>query len=160
MTDGFDRFSRRAAIMKAPTESPVLHVCSRGLAPVIQIVGLYVFFHGHYSPGGGFQGGVLLASSMLLLRLCMGMKPSQAILATKLGTVLSGIGVLIYFATGVLCLIGGGNFLDYGAMPIPGLHAEMLRYYGIMFIELGVIIAVSSTLVAIYDDLVEHHARV
>jgi multicomponent Na+:H+ antiporter subunit B len=157
MTD-FESFSHRAAIIKSPTESPILHVCSRGLAPVIQIVGLYVFFHGHYSPGGGFQGGVLLAASMLLLRLCMGMQPTQLVLATKLGTVLSGIGVLVFFGTGVFCVLGGGNFLDYGELPIAGLHAEMLRYYGIMIIELGVIIAVASTLVAIYDDLVEYHA--
>jgi multicomponent Na+:H+ antiporter subunit B len=158
MNDDQLRFSQKAAIIKSPSESPVLHVCARGLAPVIQIVGLYVFFHGHYSPGGGFQGGVLLASSLLLLRLCIGMSPSQAVLATKLGTVLSGIGVLVFFGTGVFCLIGGGNFLDYGELPIPGLSAAMLRYYGIMIIELGVIITVASTLVAIYDDLVEYHA--
>lgn len=151
-------FARLAAQMKSPSESPILHVCSRGLAPVIQIVGLYVFFHGHYSPGGGFQGGVLLTSSILLLRLCMGMQSSQAVFNTKIGTVLSGIGVLIYFGTGVLCLIGGGNFLDYGAMPLSWLDGAMLRYYGILFIEVGVVLAVSTTLIAIYDDMVEHHA--
>jgi multicomponent Na+:H+ antiporter subunit B len=158
MSEDFDSFSHRAAIIKSPTESPILHVCSRALAPVIQIVGLYVFFHGHYSPGGGFQGGVLLAASLLLLRLCMGMRTSQAVLATKFGTVLSGLGVLIFFGTGVLSMLGGGNFLDYGQMPLPWLHGSMLRYYGIMYIEFGVVLAVASTLVAIYDDLVEYHA--
>jgi multicomponent Na+:H+ antiporter subunit B len=53
--------------MKAPTESPIIHLASRGIAPVILIIGLYVFFHGHYSPGGGFQGGVLMAAAILLL---------------------------------------------------------------------------------------------
>jgi multicomponent Na+:H+ antiporter subunit B len=158
MTYNVTSFSRLAAQMKSPSESPILHVCSRGLAPVIQIVGLYVFFHGHYSPGGGFQGGVLLTASILLLRLCMGMYPTQTVFHTKIGTVLSGIGVLIYFGTGVLCMIGGGNFLDYGAMPLPWLDGAMLRYYGILFIEVGVVIAVATTLVAIYDDMVEHHA--
>jgi multicomponent Na+:H+ antiporter subunit B len=158
MTDDFTMFAKRAQLIKSPSESPVLHVCSRGLAPVIQIVGLYVFFHGHYSPGGGFQGGVLLTASLLLLRLCMGMQPSQAVFATKIGTLLSGIGVIIYFATGLLCMAGGGNFLDYGAMPLAWLDGAMLRYYGILFIEVGVVIAVATTLVAIYDDMVEHHA--
>jgi multicomponent Na+:H+ antiporter subunit B len=138
--------------MKAPTESPIIHVASRGLSPVILLIGLYVFFHGHYSPGGGFQGGVLLAAGILLLRLALGISFSQAILPTWITLRLSAIGALIFAGTGVLTVLYGGNFLDYHFLPMP-LEPEYLRYYGILLIEVGVTITVMTTLVSIYDDL-------
>ena len=38
-------------------DSVIVHVVTRVMVPLIQIFALYVIFHGHYSPGGGFQGG-------------------------------------------------------------------------------------------------------
>jgi multicomponent Na+:H+ antiporter subunit B len=139
--------------MKAPTESPIVHVASRGIAPFILLIGLYVFFHGHYSPGGGFQGGVLMAASILLLRLSMGTTLSQNIFPMWLTLRLSAIGALIFAGIGVVALLYGGNFLDYSYLPIPGLEPEYLRYYGILLIEVGVTMTVMSTLISIYDDL-------
>ena len=37
------------------------------MTPFIQLFGLYVIAHGHHSPGGGFQGGVILGTSLILL---------------------------------------------------------------------------------------------
>ena len=48
--------------------SPIVLLGARLLSPYIFIFGMYVIFHGHYSPGGGFQGGALLAASILLMR--------------------------------------------------------------------------------------------
>ncbi|MFO8031350.1 MAG: MnhB domain-containing protein [Desulfohalobiaceae bacterium] len=140
--------------MKELSGSPIIQLASRGLAPVIQIFGLYVFFHGHYSPGGGFQGGVLLASSVLLLRLGWGTEQSQLTFPTRLAVPLSAIGALIFAGTGVVALLFGGNFMDYAAIPFLGLEAADVRSFGILFIELGVTIAVMTALVSIYDDLV------
>jgi multicomponent Na+:H+ antiporter subunit B len=139
--------------MKSPTESPIIHVASRGIAPFIMLIGLYVFFHGHYSPGGGFQGGVLMAASIMLLRLALGTRLSQAIFPTWLTLRISALGALVFAGTGVVALLFGGNFLDYSYLPIPGLKPEYLRYYGILLIEVGVTMTVMSTLVSIYDDL-------
>lgn len=139
--------------MKAPTESPIIHVASRGIAPVILLVGLYVFFHGHYSPGGGFQGGVLMAAGIILLRLALGTSLSQAAMPTWITLRLSALGVLIFAGTGVVAMLFGGNFLDYHFLPMPWLTPEYLRYYGILLIEVGVTMTVMTTLIAIYDDL-------
>lgn len=139
--------------MKAPTDSPIIHVASRGIAPFILLVGMYVFFHGHYSPGGGFQGGVIIAAGIMLLRLCLGTDLSQAIMPATITLRLTAIGALIFVATGLLALFLGGNFLDYHLLQVPGLTPPYLRYYGILLIEVGVTIAVLAALVAIYDDL-------
>lgn len=51
-------------------KTDILDVISRKLAPFILLFGFYVISYGHLSPGGGFQGGVVLASGIILLLLC------------------------------------------------------------------------------------------
>jgi multicomponent Na+:H+ antiporter subunit B len=139
--------------LKEPTNSLIVHVTSRAIAPFILLIGLYVFFHGHYSPGGGFQGGVLLAAAILLLRLSLGVELGQAIMPTRITLRLSAGGALVFAGTGLLTVLVGGNFLDYHFLPIPGLTPQNLRYFGILLVELGVTVTVMLTLVAIYDEL-------
>ncbi|WP_415407106.1 hydrogen gas-evolving membrane-bound hydrogenase subunit E [Sulfurovum sp. CS9] len=45
----------------------MLQTASRLLFPIIMLFGIYVMIYGHLSPGGGFQGGVIIASGVLLL---------------------------------------------------------------------------------------------
>ena len=45
----------------------ILKTASKLLFPIIMIFGIYVMIYGHLSPGGGFQGGVIVASGFLLL---------------------------------------------------------------------------------------------
>ena len=140
--------------MRTPSESPIIQVATRGLVPVIQVIGLYVFFHGHYSPGGGFQGGVLLAASILLARLALGTEASQVLFPSRKAILFSAVGVLIFAGVGLIALLAGGNFLNYEYLPIPGLDPAMLRNYGILIIELGVTITVMTSLIAIYDEII------
>jgi multicomponent Na+:H+ antiporter subunit B len=141
--------------MKSQTESPIIEVAGRGLAPIIQLIGIYVFFHGHYGPGGGFQGGVLLATGVLLLRMTIGFDNSQLQILTRRTVLLCSIGALIFAGTGLVALLFGGNFMDYAYLPVAWMEAADLRYYGILFIEVGVTLAVMTALIAIYDELIE-----
>lgn len=145
--------------MREASTSPIIQVAIRGLMPVIQLVGLYVFFHGHYSPGGGFQGGVLLAVSVMLGRLALGMEMSQVVFRTGIAVGLSAVGVLIYAATGLAAMFGGGEFLNYAYLPIPGLDPPALRNLGILMIEGGVTVGVMMALIAIYDEIVESRSE-
>ena len=138
-----------------PSDSPIIRAAARGLAPLIQVVGLYVFFHGHYSPGGGFQGGVLLAASFILLRLGFGLQQTQCVMPSHLTIPLSAVGGLIFLGTGFVALFCGGNFLDYSFLPVPGLKTAYIHNYAILFIEVGVTITVMATLVAIFDHLLD-----
>jgi len=49
--------------------SEIIRVAGRILFPLIILLGVYVFVHGHLTPGGGFQGGVIIATGFLLLLL-------------------------------------------------------------------------------------------
>jgi len=123
------------------------------------VFGWYVIFHGHYSPGGGFQGGALLAASVLLIRVAGGTDIARLQLAEKVNIPLAAVGVFIYFATGLAAMITGGYFLDYGQMPIPGMDPEWLRYTGILIIEVGIGLAVMAILIMIYDNMVTEEDR-
>ncbi len=139
--------------MRRQFQSPIVLLGSRLLSPYIMLFGLYVIFHGHYSPGGGFQGGALLAASVLLIRLSGGGNIAELQIREFATTPMAVIGVLIYFGTGLTSLLMGAYFLDYEALPIPGLSPEMLRNTGILIIEVGIGVAVMAILVMIFDNM-------
>lgn len=140
--------------MKKKVDSPIVLLGSRLLSPYIMLFGIYVIFHGHYSPGGGFQGGTLLAASLLLIRISSGNHISRKQFREYFSTPMAVIGVLIYFGTGLVALFAGGYFLDYGQLPIPGLEGADLRYWGILIIEVGIGLTVMAVLVSIFDNMI------
>jgi multicomponent Na+:H+ antiporter subunit B len=127
---------------------------ARLLVPFIQLFALYVISHGHYGPGGGFQGGVILAAALMLLRLTLGEEEEHRFFSPTAALVLASIGMLIYFGAGLLPLFFGGAFLDYAKLPIPGMDEAELRSLGILIVEAGVGLVVWGTLVVIFDYLI------
>lgn len=134
-------------------ESVVVEVTTRIMVPLLQVFALYVILHGHYSPGGGFQGGVILAASIILLRLTLGHRESHDYFPPSLPIVLACVGVLTFGLTGLLPIFFGGEFLNYGRLPMPGVSEVMRHYWGILFVEAAIGLAVWGALVAIYDKL-------
>ena len=104
--------------MRSGVASPVIDAASRLLVPFMWLFATYVLVHGHDSPGGGFQGGVILAASIILLRLVRGRDRLLAFTSNHALT-LACAGPLLYGGIGIACLLFGGNFLDYGALPLP-----------------------------------------
>jgi len=47
----------------------LIEVVASKLGPIVLLFGFYVMLYGHISPGGGFQGGVILASGIVFLAL-------------------------------------------------------------------------------------------
>ena len=88
--------------MTRKDENPIVSLVSRVVSPFIMLFALYVIFHGHYSPGGGFQGGTMLAAAVLLIRLSAGKDISNLQFKRSWGTPLGSLGVFIYFSTGLM----------------------------------------------------------
>lgn len=134
-------------------DSVFLQVITTLTVPLIQVFALYVIAYGHYSPGGGFQAGVMLAASTLLLRMARGSRPSFAVFSQSMAVGFAAFGVLVFALTGVIGMFWGGNFLDYSTLPFPGMEDATRRYWGILIVEVGIGFAVWGALVAIYDAL-------
>jgi multicomponent Na+:H+ antiporter subunit B len=129
----------------------IVKTLARLLIPFIVVYALYVVMHGHHSPGGGFQGGVILAASFVLLGISYGLQETWKRMSEKLACTISSIGVLIYGGIGVLCILLGGNFLDYGKLSkILQLPTSEARSMGILGVEIGVALAVMSVMCVIF----------
>jgi multicomponent Na+:H+ antiporter subunit B len=133
---------------------PIVKVMCQRLIPFIQLFALYVIAHGHHSPGGGFQGGVILGASLILLSISHNFRIALRRMGERLDALLCALGVAIYAGTGALCLLLGANFLDYSALA-GILHVDPVtaRSHGILIVEIGVGIAVMATMVLIYNNL-------
>jgi len=132
----------------------IIKTISRLLIPFIQLFGLYVITHGHHSPGGGFQGGVILGASIILLAISYDLRTALRRIREKVDAILCAAGVFIYAGTGALCLLLGLNFLDYSALASV-LHVDPVtaRSHGILIVEIGVGITVMATMIWIYKNL-------
>lgn len=126
----------------------ILRVTTKLILPFMLLFGLYVHFHGDFGPGGGFQAGVISAGMIILFSLIFGLKSAKHVIPQKVAEVMVPLGVLIYAGTGIVSLFYGKNFLDYSVFdssdPAHGQHI------GILLIELGVLVTVFGTMVAIY----------
>jgi multicomponent Na+:H+ antiporter subunit B len=135
-------------------EDLIIKTSVRFLVPFIQLFGLYVIVHGHYSPGGGFQGGVILGAAFILLALAFGLKTSQEYMTPKVNAVFTNLGAAIFIGVGSVSAIIGGLFLDYAALNelIP-LGPIEWHSFGIFLVEVGVGFTVMSIMVLLYWNL-------
>ena len=142
--------------MIQPHDSLVVQTLSRVLTPVIQLYGLYVLFFGQYGPGGGFVGGVIIGTSLILTVLVFGSEGFQNSIASRVLRG-DGVGLLIFCGVGGLCLIGGGEFLNYADMEMPGLDTPSRRYLGILLTQIGVAADVAVAAISIVYSLLPNH---
>ena len=141
--------SGREKVRKIEPASLVLGTGCRILFPLILVFGTYVFIHGHLTPGGGFQGGAIIASGFLLIYLgCRERRISQK--ASKLTESLGG---LVFVIIGLLGLVSGGYFL---LNFLPKGTANTLFSAGIIpIIYIAIGFKVGSELAGIIDNLIE-----
>ena len=133
------------------SDDVIIKTLARILMPFIVVYALYVVMHGHYSPGGGFQGGVILAAAFVLLVISHGLEQTRRRMSEKMAGAISSVGVFIYGGIGVLCLILGGNYLDYGKLSkILGVNPAEARSLGILGVEIGVALAVMAVMCTIF----------
>lgn len=128
-------------------DNGILRIIARLLIPLIMLFALYVQFHGDYSPGGGFQAGVLFAAAWILFVLIYGLKLGLEVIPERVMFVLSAVGVLLYATVGMAGVVLGGRFLDFDPLLGDPKHAQQA---GIMLVELGVGITVASVIMLIF----------
>lgn len=85
---------------------------SRILLPVVFLFGLYATLHAHLTPGGGFQGGAILASGLVLIYLGGSRELWTRMTPVAVLDVVKAISALAYIAIGLAGLAVGGAFLE------------------------------------------------
>ena len=107
------------ASVRSQGPSEILATASRFLSPILLLFGVYIFVHGHLTPGGGFQGGVVIAAATVL-----GLfgDPEKK-LRHGLMTFLESISGAAYIAIGILGIVLVAGFLDPRFLPVGSLGA-------------------------------------
>ncbi len=139
--------------MIRPYDSLIIATLSRALLPIIQIYALYVLFFGQYGPGGGFVGGVMLGASLILSFLVFGADDTAQHMLARAAFHTDGLGLLVFAGIGGLCMIWAGEFLNYAAVPLPGLDVASTRSLGIVGTQIGVAMDVAVTVISIVYSL-------
>ena len=96
-----------------------------------------------------------MGASFILLVIALGREEVLQRMTLKANDFLGSLGVLIYAAIGLACLLLGANYLDYSILPFPGATPEKARYLGMLGIEIGVGISVMAIMVSIFLNLLD-----
>ena len=132
----------------------IVETTCRLMIPIIQLFALYVVAHGHHSPGGGFQGGVIFGASFILLALARDLQAAQKWVPENRILNIAGIGIFIYAGFGLLCLLLGSNFLDYSILhKVMGVTPIEARSHSMLGVEIGVAFTVTAIMFSIYSNL-------
>ncbi len=104
----------QGAVKSGRLRTVLLEVVAAKLGPIVLVFGLYVMMYGHVSPGGGFQGGVVIASGIIFLELG-GRKGASTMLADKkvLALIESSVFLLMVLSALSGVVLGGGFFADF-----------------------------------------------
>ena len=125
----------------------VPRVVAKLLIPYILLYALYVQWHGDYGPGGGFQAGVIFAAAVILYALIFDLADAQRAVRPWVVNLLVPLGLLLYIGVGIVTILKGGVFLEYGMLEHDPVHGQHL---GILLVELGVGTTVAGVMITIF----------
>jgi len=145
-------FGRRAAETSRST-SDAIRVLGLGLVGPTVLLGLYIVAHGALTPGGGFQGGAILASASMLVILTGSYPAFRRVNPVALIDVAEGTGISSYPVIGSIGLLAGSAFLT-NVLPL-GEPGQLVSGGMLPLLNLGVGLAVSAGLVLIVSEFLE-----
>ncbi len=108
-------------VKKLREASEILKTGSQALVPLIFMFGMYIFINGHLTPGGGFQGGAVIATGFVLMMIA---NPVQKVKHGVLAFVES-ISGFSFVVIGILGIVLAGGFLDNHILKL-GTFGEIL----------------------------------
>ncbi len=93
--------------------SSIVRNSSRLVSPFLVAYGAYLIIHGHISPGGGFQGGVILSVSVILLITSHGYKAVRKAFSVRLVKIVESMSALLIIMISLIGLIFGTYFFNF-----------------------------------------------
>ncbi len=145
--------SQSPALARPPRPSDAVRALAQLFIAVMVTTGLYLVAHGHLTPGGGFQGGVLLATAPLLAYLATGPRMLGRIAPESLLRPAEAGGALAYLGLGLWGSIRAGSFL---ANPLPlGKPGFLLSAGCIPLLNVATALAVSGGLLVLLSAFLE-----
>lgn len=129
--------------MKQRPNDMMLQTFMKLIAVVVFTFSIYLFFAGHNAPGGGFVGGLMTASAILVLYLVFDLKSIRSTVTINYIQLIAA-GLLFGSLTGLIAIVFGDPYLtqyfDYFNIPVFGeveLTTALLFDLGVYFVVVG-----------------------
>ncbi|HOP27123.1 MAG TPA: MnhB domain-containing protein [Candidatus Sabulitectum sp.] len=119
-------------------KTSILDLISRKLAPFMLLFGFYLLAYGHASPGGGFQGGVVISSGVILLVVAQGVDAAEKLFPFRALSKLEAAAFTAFLAAGFAGIALGMGFLGN---PMTHVYASAVPRVG-MALVLNLIIGI------------------
>jgi multicomponent Na+:H+ antiporter subunit B len=132
--------------IKHKPASEIVETATELLLPMVILFGVYVFMNGHLSPGGGFQGGAIIASGTMFLLLAL----PESHISRLMIAITESMSGFSYVVVGVLGVVLAGGFLDNRIMDL-GTYGSLFSAGAIPLIYLFVGLKVGFELSAVLD---------
>jgi multisubunit Na+/H+ antiporter MnhB subunit len=136
--------------------SLIVKTISRLMVAPILIFGIYIVLHGHLTPGGGFPGGVIIATGIVLLVLAFGLERTTKKLTYDSSKILDSLGAFIFIAIafGGFFTLANYFFAPYQYLIALGTPAQWFSAGAIPYYNMAIAIKVTGALVAMFLGLV------
>lgn len=127
------------------------------MCPFVIMFGIYLITHGHLTPGGGFQGGVIISAACILFTLAFQRKKGRKMVPAS--SLMWGVsaGIFLYIGAGLAGMFLGYRFLANKAAGIypSGMPGELLSGGTLFWINIGVGLAVASIFTGLFFAFLE-----
>ena len=131
--------------------SSILQTATRVLMPLLLLFAVFLLLRGHNQPGGGFVGGLVVASSFVLYSIAFGVDAGRRALLVNPATLL-GVGPLVALTSGLPAVITGQPFMTalWTEVPLGGtavaLGTPLVFDVGVFLAVIGVVLTIVFTL--------------
>ena len=134
------------------TNDVMLQTATKVVIFIILMFAVHIFFAGHYTPGGGFVGGLLTASAIVLLMLAFDIETVKKIIPFNY-VMMTATGLILALATAGASIFFNVPFFthayDYFDLPLFGntsLHSAALFDLGVFLVVVGVTMTIIQTI--------------
>lgn len=152
VTDGDERARKRLEMADdrrfEPKEDIILQKCACILVPLILVFGIYIVLNGHLSPGGGFSGGAVLGSGLILYLNAFGFKKTERFFTERIYRRITLCALTFYCLAKSYSFFTGANHLKSG-IPL-GTPGAIVSSGLILPLNICVGLVVACTMYAFY----------
>ena len=140
---------------RSPVRSEQLRLIGGLFVGVAFLIGLWLVAFGFVTPGGGFQGGVVVAGAILLVFLAAGYRPWVRLTNEKALDPMEGLGVGTFVCVGLAALIASEPFLHnlFG----PGRSGTLVSGGSMPLLNWATALEVAAANVLLYSEFLEHY---
>lgn len=136
-------------------KTDIMDMVARKLAPYMLLFGFYLVSYGDVSPGGGFQGGVVIASGLILLALARDVESAERLFSSKRLSAAEAAAYVLLLGSGAAGLLLGAGFLgDFPGRGDEGRIVPAARFIFLLNLAIGVKVASGAGLIcmALFRD--------